>query len=90
VTVVDPLENEMRSGNIYIYMLFYQLSPATVMGLQLNPTGTSRPVRSRPMRDAASEAALLLEGTTLEQHWGELGGVTGGGVVPLGMAAARV
>ena len=66
------------------------MSPATVMGVQLNPTGTSRPLRSRPMRLATAEAALLVEGTTLSQHWGELGGVTGGGGVPFGMAAARV
>ena len=64
--------------------------PTTVMGLQLNPTSTSRPVRSRPRRPATAEAAVLEEGTTLLQHCGELGGVTGGGGVPVGMAAARI
>ena len=48
--------------------------PATVMGLQLNPMGTSRPVRSSPTRAATAEAALLLDGTTLLQHWLEVGG----------------
>jgi hypothetical protein len=64
------------------------LFPITVMGEQLNPMGTLRPVRSRPRRAARTEAALLLEETTLEQHWGEVGGVTVG--VAFGMAAARV
>jgi hypothetical protein len=59
-----------------------------VTGEQLRPTGTSRPVRSRPARRAAAEAASLLEETTLSQHWGEVGQVTGGGGVPV--AAARV
>ncbi len=58
------------------------------MGEQLNPMGTARPVRSRPRRAATAEAAALLEGTTLEQHWLEVGGVTGG--VVHGLAAARV
>jgi hypothetical protein len=62
----------------------------TVMGEQLNPTSTRMPVRSRPTTAATREAALLEAGTTLAQHWGEVGGVTGGGGVPLGMAAARV
>ena len=51
----------------------------TVMGEQLNPTGTSRPVRSRPRRPATAETALLVEDRTLVQHWEEVGGVTGGG-----------
>lgn len=67
----------------------YQLFPTAVIGLQLNPTGTSRPLRSRPTREATAEAAALVEGTTLLQHWGELG-ATGGGGEPFGMAAARV
>jgi hypothetical protein len=62
----------------------------TVMGEQLNPTSTRTPVRSRPTRAATAEAAELLAGTTLAQHCGEVGGVTGGGGEPLGMAAARV
>jgi hypothetical protein len=62
----------------------------TVMGEQLSPTSTSRPVRSRPRRAATAEAAVLEEGTVLAQHCGEVGGVTGGGGVPHGMAAARV
>jgi hypothetical protein len=66
------------------------LFPTTVIGEQLKPMGTSRPVRSRPRRAATAEAAVLVEETTLLQHWGEVGGVTGGGGVPLGMAAARV
>jgi hypothetical protein len=38
-----------------------------------------------------AEAAVLLDGTTLLQHWGELGVVTGGELVrPMGVAAARV
>jgi hypothetical protein len=74
--------NECTDGWIY------QLFPITVMGEQLKPTGTLRPVRSRPRRAATAEAALLLEDWTLEQHWGEVGGVTGG--VLVGMAAARV
>jgi hypothetical protein len=61
-----------------------------VMGEQLRPTSTRRPVRSRPTRAAAAEAAALLAGTTLAQHCGESGVVTGGGGVPLGMAAARI
>jgi hypothetical protein len=61
------------------------------MGEQLNPTRTLRPVRSRPRRPAMAEAAVLLEGTTLLQHWGESGVVTGGVLVrPMGVAAARV
>ena len=59
-----------------------------MIGEQLKPTRTSRPVRSRPRRPATAEAAVLLDGTTLLQHWLEVGGVTGGVVV--GMAAARV
>lgn len=35
-------------------------------------------------------AAPLLAGTTLAQQLGTVGGVTGGGGVPFGMAAARV
>jgi hypothetical protein len=62
----------------------------TVMGEQLNPMGTLMPVRSRPMRVATSETALLEEDWTLLQHWGDDGGVTGGGGVPQGVAAARV
>jgi hypothetical protein len=62
----------------------------TVMGEQLKPMGTLMPVRSRPSRAATAETALLEEDSTLEQHWGEVGGVTGGGGVPLGMATARV
>jgi hypothetical protein len=58
-----------------------------VMGEQLNPTGTSRPVRSRPRRAATAEAAVLEEETTLLQHCGKVGGVTGG--VSQGMAAAK-
>jgi hypothetical protein len=57
----------------------YQLSPSTVMGEQLSPTGTSRSLRSISNRDATSEAVKLDESTTLLQHWSELGGVTGGG-----------
>jgi hypothetical protein len=60
------------------------------MAEQLNPTGTSMPVRSRPRRAATPEAAVLEEETTLSQHKGTVGGVTGGGGEPLGMAAARV
>ena len=67
----------------------YQLFPTMVMGEQLKPTSTRRPVRSRPTSAATAEAAALLEGTTLAQHWFEVGGVTGGGGL-LGMAAARV
>jgi hypothetical protein len=58
--------------------------------LQLTPTGTSRPVRSMPRRPAMAEAVLSEEGTTRSQHCREFGGVTGGGGVPVGMAAARV
>ena len=58
------------------------------MGLQLKPTRTSRSERSRPRRAATAEAAALEDGTTLLQHWLEVGVVTGG--VVLGMAAARV
>jgi hypothetical protein len=68
----------------------YQLLPITVMGEQLSPMGTLIPVRSMPRRAATAETAALLVGTTLWQHWGEVGGVTGGGGVPPGMAAARV
>ena len=60
------------------------------MGEQLSPTSTRIPERSRPRTAATREAALLLAGTTLAQHWLEVGGVTGGGGVPFGMAAARV
>jgi hypothetical protein len=60
----------------------------TVMAEQLNPTGTSRPVRSMPRGAATKAAAVLEEETTLVQHMGTVGGVTGG--VPVGMAAARV
>jgi hypothetical protein len=60
----------------------------TVMGEQLNPTSTRRPERSRPRSAATADAEASLEGTTLLQHWGEVGGVTGG--VVHGMAAARV
>jgi hypothetical protein len=60
------------------------------MGVQLNPTGTSSPLRSRPRRAATAEAEELLEEATLEQHWGESGGVTGGVSLGAGMAAARV
>jgi hypothetical protein len=60
----------------------------TVMGEQLRPTGTLRPVRSRPRMAATAETAELLESWTLLQHWGEVGQVTGGGGVPV--AAARV
>jgi hypothetical protein len=62
----------------------------TVIGEQLRPTSTARPVRSRPRTAATAEAAVLLDGTTLSQHWLEVGVVTGGGGVPFGMAAARV
>jgi hypothetical protein len=58
------------------------------MGLQLRPMGTARPVRSRPTSAATAEAAEEVEGTTLAQHWFEVGGVTGGPFQ--GMAAARV
>jgi hypothetical protein len=54
------------------------------MGEQLKPTGTLRPVRSMPRGAATRAAALLVEETTLEQHWGEVGGD------PFGKAAARV
>jgi hypothetical protein len=40
----------------------YQLSPTTVMGEQLKPIGTVRPVRSRP------RAAALVDDTVLWQH----------------------
>jgi hypothetical protein len=60
----------------------------TVMGEQLKPMGTLRPVRSSPRRAATAETALLEEDWTLEQHWGDDGVVTGG--VLVGMAAARV
>jgi hypothetical protein len=46
------------------------------------------PVKSSPTMAATRDAALLDDGTTLSQHCGEVGGVTGGVVV--GMAAARV
>jgi hypothetical protein len=65
------------------------LFPPTVIGLQLNPMGTLRPVRSRPRRAATAEAARLVEGTTLAQHWREVGRVIGG-MMPVGVAAARV
>jgi hypothetical protein len=51
-----------------------------VMGEQLNPMGTLRPVRSRPRRAATAEAAVLEEETTLLQHCGEVGGVIGKGL----------
>jgi hypothetical protein len=60
------------------------------MAEQLNPTGTLRPVRSRPRTPATAEAAALEESTTLSQQRGTVGGVTGGGGFPVGMAAARV
>ena len=59
-----------------------------VRGEQVSPTGTLMAERSRPRTAATAEAAALLEGTTLLQHWGEVGQVTGGGGVPV--AAARV
>jgi hypothetical protein len=59
------------------------------MGLQLRPTGTFSPVRSMPTRAATAEAAALVEGTTLAQHWGEVGAVMGGGSGVVGVAAAR-
>jgi hypothetical protein len=46
----------------------YQLFPTTVMGEQPKPTGTLRPLRSRPRRAATAEAAVLEEDWTLEQH----------------------
>lgn len=70
----------------------YQPGPRpemAMMGAQPMPTRTSRPVRSRPRRAATADALLLEDGTRLLQHWGEVGGVTGGGGV-LGVAAARV
>jgi hypothetical protein len=68
----------------------YQLFPMTVMGEQLRPTSTRTPLRSRPRMAATKDAAPSWADVTLAQHWGEVGGVTGGGGVPLGMAAARV
>jgi hypothetical protein len=62
----------------------------TVMGEQLNPTSTRRPERSSPRRAATADAELELAGTTLAQHWGEVGGVTGGTSLGSAMAAARV
>jgi hypothetical protein len=50
-----------------------------VMGEQVSPTGTLRPVRSRLRIAATAEAAALLEEATLLQHMGEVGQVTGGG-----------
>jgi len=69
-------------GASQVTVVFPQLFPITVMGEQLRPTSTSRPVRSRPRRAATAETALSLEGRTLAQHWGEVGGVAGevGGV----------
>jgi hypothetical protein len=66
----------------------YQLFPMTVMGEQPKPMGTLRPLRLRPRMAATAETAVLEEDWTLEQHWGDDGGVTGG--VVFGMAAARV
>jgi len=78
------------SGASQVTVVPPQLLPMTVMGEQLSPTSTRMPLRSRPRIAATREAAPLLAGTTLEQHWLEVGGVTGGGGVPFGMAAARV
>jgi len=76
------------SGASQVTVVPPQLFPRTVIGEQLNPTSTRRPERSRPRTAATREAALSLAGTTLAQHWLDVGGVTGG--VVLGMAAARV
>jgi hypothetical protein len=88
VTDVLPLQINNCQGKVEDKIIgrAYQLSPATVMGLQLRPTGTSRPVRSMPAMAAAAAAAALVDETTLAQHWFEVGGVTGGVV---GVAAAR-
>jgi hypothetical protein len=89
-TVVSPLFRRKRRFNSCKEKRRYQLFPMTVIGEQLRPTSTARPVRSRPRTAATAEAAVLLDGTTLSQHWLEVGVVTGGGGVPFGMAAARV
>jgi hypothetical protein len=57
------------------------------MGEQLSPTGTVMSPRSMPSRPRTLPAAVLLESTTLPQHWSEVGGVTG---MAVGMATARV
>jgi hypothetical protein len=88
VTDVLPLQTSkcQRKVEDMVVGRAHQLSPATVMGLQLKPTGTSRPVRSRPTIAATAAATAPVDGTTLLQHWLEVGGVTGGVV---GVAAAR-
>lgn len=58
-----------------------------MIGEQLSPTGTSMLPRSMPSAARTGAASVLLESTTLAQHWSEVGGVTG---MVVGMAAARV
>jgi hypothetical protein len=74
------------SGAAQLTVVEPQLFPPTVIGEQLKPMGTLSPVRSSPRRAATADAAVLVEETTLVQHWGELFGVVGG-FVPV--AAAR-
>jgi len=61
-----PLHSALGASQVTVVLP--QLFPMTVMGLQLNPTGTSIPVESSPTRAATADAASLVEETTLEQH----------------------
>jgi hypothetical protein len=69
VTVVPPLKlGQIEDLYLQTDWNAYQLLPMTVIGEQLNPMSTSRPVRSRPRGAATIPAALLEEDCTLEQH----------------------
>jgi hypothetical protein len=66
VTWVLPLENRLRRGYTAEWNT-YQLFPATVMGEQLNPTGTTASTTT-PRRPRIVDIAALLDCWTLLQH----------------------
>ncbi|KAJ7899667.1 hypothetical protein B0H13DRAFT_1883848 [Mycena leptocephala] len=67
-----------RSSQCLEWEMWKLLLPHDGDGRAAQPNGHIRPVRSRPRRAATAEAAVLEEETTLLQHCGEVGGVTGG------------
>ena len=87
-TTLVPPQLLPAQGSDQTAMISHEHLPMTVMGEQPRPTGTLMPERSRPTRAATAVTVELSEFWTLAQHWGESGGVTGGGGEPV--AAARL
>ncbi|KAJ6546235.1 hypothetical protein DFH09DRAFT_1507739 [Mycena vulgaris] len=64
-----------------------QLTPLNLGRVATGSDASAKSYRNSALSPRTLPAAVLLESTTLEQHWSEVGGVTG---TVFGMAAARV